>query len=54
MSTKQTTISTSANGKMKQVVDITTIDGRKNNKGKPYKTSVTRHISTTFEDRKKK
>ena len=54
MSTKQNTISTSANGKKKQVVEITTHDGRKNNKGKPYKTSVTRHIGTTFEDRKKK
>ena len=43
MSTK--TISTSSNGKKKQVVEHTIIEGRKNRLGQPYKTSRTRHTT---------
>ena len=38
-------IEVSRNKKMREVVEITTIKGKKNRKGEPYKESVTKHIS---------
>tara|TARA_R100001530_G_scaffold42590_2_gene32447 strand:+ start:1021 stop:1161 length:141 start_codon:yes stop_codon:yes gene_type:complete len=34
----------SRNNKMREVVEITTVKGKKNHKGEPYKTSVTKHL----------
>ena len=35
----------SRNKKTREVVEITTIKGKKNRKGEPYKESVTKHIA---------
>ncbi len=40
----QTTVSVKRNGKMKQVIRTTVLNGRKNRKGEPYKISETKHI----------
>ena len=49
MATK--TISTSKDGKMKQVVEHTIQEGTKNRKGKPCIISKTRHVSTSAGER---
>ncbi len=45
------TIEISRNKYSKQIVEITEQAGSKNRKGKPYKTSVTKHVKLTQEDR---
>ncbi len=45
------TIEISRNKYSKQIVEITEQTGSKNRKGKPYKTSVTKHVKLTQEDR---
>ena len=45
------TIEISRNKYSKQIVEITEQAESKNRKGKPYKTSVTKHVKLTQEDR---
>tara|TARA_R100000152_G_C6747923_1_gene171492 strand:- start:585 stop:758 length:174 start_codon:yes stop_codon:yes gene_type:complete len=42
----------SRNKKTRQVVEITTVKGKKNRKGEPYKESITKHLS--LKNKKKK
>ena len=48
------TIEISRNKYSKQIVEITEQAESKNRKGKPYKTSVTKHVKLTQEDREQK
>ena len=43
----------SRNKKTRQVVEITTVKGKKNRKGEPYKESVTKHLSLKNKNKKK-
>ncbi len=43
----------SRNKKTREVVEITTIKGKKNRKGEPYKESVTKHLSLKSKKKKK-
>ena len=43
----QKTISVSKNGKKKQVIRITEIEGRKNRKGQVYKQTETLHLGNS-------
>ena len=46
-------IEISRNKKTREVVEITTIKGKKNRKGEPYKQSVTKHLSLKTKKKKK-
>ena len=54
MSTKTKVISTSEDGRMIQVVEITTHKGHKNRKCEVYKTSRTKHLYKDLKYRPKK
>tara|TARA_R100001463_G_scaffold135823_1_gene199786 strand:+ start:588 stop:755 length:168 start_codon:yes stop_codon:yes gene_type:complete len=47
-------IEISRNKKTREVVEITTIKGKKNRKGEPYKESVTKHLSLKSKKKEKK
>ena len=47
-------IEISRGNKMRQVVEITTVKGKKNRKGQPLKLSVTKHLSLNPKPKRKR